>query len=708
MGLELPSLDDRSYDDLLEDALARLPTRTDEWTDHNPSDPGIAILETLAWAAESSIYQLDRVTGRHRRQYLELLGVRPRPPQPASLRLAVERPSDGPDVVEAGEPLAARTGAGDVASFAAADDLVRSPASVVRVVARHRDGRSDHTTANDADGLDYPAFGPAAREGSALYLGFDADPFAGGRALHLDVDYHDRDLEPPATHGSATPTVRPPDPVSVRDGPESGASAADDVLSEPDAFEPSVAVDWQYPTDLEDWWDHDAWASLGVPTDETRQLYRGGRVALAPPGDPDRDDGTARLLGAERPRHWLRCVVVEDGHEVAPRLDAIRTNVLRATHRQERGPETLTRTDGRAETTAHPDQTFEFEHAPVLAATVTVGGEEWRRVPTLAGSGPGDRHYVLDAAAGTVRFGNGTTGAVPEAGRAVVATSYVTGGGSAGNVPADADWAFPDRQASVAPLEAASGGSDAETADEALARLRRDRKRAHRAVTREDVREVAASTPGLRVARTDVRREPDESAGRDGVGSTGTPADHAAGGDGSGAARRAGDACAPHGTLRVVVVPESRRDRPVPSEGFREAVARHLERHRLLGDRVAVDRPEYVGIGVDATVEAADGAGGRDLPGAVEAALREFLHPLDGYDGAGWPFGRPVHESELHETVADVPGVGCVRRLDVRATGRFDRTASGVAIPPGALVYSTGHDVTVRPRGGRRCEGGAR
>jgi len=40
-----PQLDDRSYDDLRRELVRRIPVHSPEWTDHNPSDPGLTLLE---------------------------------------------------------------------------------------------------------------------------------------------------------------------------------------------------------------------------------------------------------------------------------------------------------------------------------------------------------------------------------------------------------------------------------------------------------------------------------------------------------------------------------------------------------------------------------------------------------------------------------------------------------------------------------------
>ena len=44
-------------------------------------------------------------------------------------------------------------------------------------------------------------------------------------------------------------------------------------------------------------------------------------------------------------------------------------------------------------------------------ARVTIDGESWIEVNSLAMSGPGDRHFVVDRETGTITFGDGTRGA---------------------------------------------------------------------------------------------------------------------------------------------------------------------------------------------------------------------------------------------------------------------------------------------------------
>ena len=73
MPLQLPNLDDRRYADLVAEARRLIPVHDPDWTNHNPSDPGITLLELFAYLAEGLIYRLDRVTADNQRKFLRML-----------------------------------------------------------------------------------------------------------------------------------------------------------------------------------------------------------------------------------------------------------------------------------------------------------------------------------------------------------------------------------------------------------------------------------------------------------------------------------------------------------------------------------------------------------------------------------------------------------------------------------------------------------
>ena len=52
MALPVPNLDDRRFQDLVDDAKRLVQQRCPEWTDHNVSDPGVTLIELFAWMTD--------------------------------------------------------------------------------------------------------------------------------------------------------------------------------------------------------------------------------------------------------------------------------------------------------------------------------------------------------------------------------------------------------------------------------------------------------------------------------------------------------------------------------------------------------------------------------------------------------------------------------------------------------------------------------
>src|SRR5205807_2904876 len=83
MALPAPNLDDRRFQDLVDDAKRLVQRRCPEWTDHNVSDPGVTLIETFAFMTDQLLYRLNRVPDRLYVTFLVLIGVRLLPPTPA-------------------------------------------------------------------------------------------------------------------------------------------------------------------------------------------------------------------------------------------------------------------------------------------------------------------------------------------------------------------------------------------------------------------------------------------------------------------------------------------------------------------------------------------------------------------------------------------------------------------------------------------------
>ncbi|WP_049923829.1 putative baseplate assembly protein [Halopiger djelfimassiliensis] len=649
MGIDVPELDDRDYEELLEQAKKRIPAYSDEWTDFNPHDPGITILEVLAWLTETHTYQLDQITDDHREKFLRLIGHDRRPPTPATATVELSPPQAATGKpLPAGTRLAVTDGTDDVYRFETDHEVVLTAAEIERVVTVGP-GPTEHGEANRTDGMFYRPFGDTVERGDAVYLGFDRDPFESTDRLTLSVDYHDVDLPEP------TP---PSEDHSV-------------------TFTPSVELVWEHRDP-----ETGRWRSLSVTEDETNALYEGGLIELVgatADSPPPTRDSQCPIDDADD-YGWVRCRVETSGYEIPPQIDAIRTNVVTASHAASVTDERLSPVGNAtgSDASARLDgQTYAFENRPILSTTVRVDGQRYVEVPDFDASGPDDPHYVLDRERGRVTFGDGETGRVP-APNATITADYVYGGGKEGNVSSTAVWQFTDSNTQLAtdvspadidvvPLCAATGGTDSETIEEALRRARRDLRRPYRAVTEDDYRYLASRTPGLRISRTKVSVDGDRTT--------------------------------------VVVVPYAPPDvpSPEPSAGFLETVRKHLRERTLLTDRVHVTGPRYVRLELTVTGHTRPRYTSGGYEEDVTEAITSYLHPLYGYDGDGWPFGRTLEGSELVDVVSDLDAIDRVTDVTITAHGGTAIDERTVLIDDTSLfaVEDVTVDLTTTDNGGR-------
>lgn len=87
MPLTTPKLDDRTFEQLVTEARARIPRYTPEWTNFNDADPGMTLVKLQAWMTETILYRLNRLPELNYIKFLQLLNVRPRPATAARAQL---------------------------------------------------------------------------------------------------------------------------------------------------------------------------------------------------------------------------------------------------------------------------------------------------------------------------------------------------------------------------------------------------------------------------------------------------------------------------------------------------------------------------------------------------------------------------------------------------------------------------------------------
>lgn len=76
MSLPLENLDNKTFKQLVEEAKKRIPIYAPQWTDHNPHDPGITLIEVFAWLVEMQIYNLNIVSDDAMWTFLRLVGIK--------------------------------------------------------------------------------------------------------------------------------------------------------------------------------------------------------------------------------------------------------------------------------------------------------------------------------------------------------------------------------------------------------------------------------------------------------------------------------------------------------------------------------------------------------------------------------------------------------------------------------------------------------
>ena len=84
MPLQTPSLDDRHFQDIVDQAKRLIPHYCREWTDHNVSDPGVTLIELFAWMTDMLLYRVNLVPDKNYVKFLELIGVQLEEPRAAT------------------------------------------------------------------------------------------------------------------------------------------------------------------------------------------------------------------------------------------------------------------------------------------------------------------------------------------------------------------------------------------------------------------------------------------------------------------------------------------------------------------------------------------------------------------------------------------------------------------------------------------------
>src|SRR5690242_16588897 len=90
MALAPPRLDDRGYPELKTELIRRIPVHSPEWTDHNETDPGIALVELFSFLGDNLLYRLNRAPEAAKLAFLQLLNIPPNPARVAQVQVRLD------------------------------------------------------------------------------------------------------------------------------------------------------------------------------------------------------------------------------------------------------------------------------------------------------------------------------------------------------------------------------------------------------------------------------------------------------------------------------------------------------------------------------------------------------------------------------------------------------------------------------------------
>jgi hypothetical protein len=169
-----PKLDDRSFKEIVDEAVRLIPQYCPDWTNFNPSDPGITLIELFAWMTEMVLYRLNRVPDKNYLAFLNLLGIRLKPPQPARAVLTFLMSDKGDHVtVPRGTAVATKPAAdGKVVSFETDADVLVVRNRIVKCFSQYGKSFAEHTPTLDAAGGEgFDPFAGAVVAERYLYLG---------------------------------------------------------------------------------------------------------------------------------------------------------------------------------------------------------------------------------------------------------------------------------------------------------------------------------------------------------------------------------------------------------------------------------------------------------------------------------------------------------------------------------------------------------
>ena len=596
------SIEDTDFATLVTQARALIPALAPTWTDFNLSDPGITLLELMAFIADAQIYSLGRLRQDERRGYAELMGVLPQGPVPARGVLWPEAPAAAGAHGIWLPPATLAIAPGDAPNCTLNAGIWYTPAQLIRIVTRAPDGsEQDLTAVNGRPNATFAPFGAAPTPGSELRLRFQG-PLVQGCNLAAGE-------QPVVAVGVEIEPFPDASPAAPADSRPSAVLSA--YIAGSSGFDQPVSI----------------------VADSTAAFAQNGVLLLKLPDALTQSAAPATVDIVVR--------LVAGAFSPPPRVARIAVNAMpirqvEAVWLEQRA-------------TGLPDQAVSITRGvPAQGKSLMLRilsprpPQEWQKVEDLAQSGPAEQVYSVDPDEVTYQFGNGINGAIPP-GDATIRIDYAISAGQAGNLAVQSGWGVGGAPIRFFNSDALAGGKDADTLDTLRHTARQRLANDPPLVTDADIVAAALAAPLLHVGRAQVLD------GYDPV----TPCLAGVLGTRTLVAlreRRQSEAAAP----------------PAAEDaGWLAALERYLRPGLPLGERLRVTGPGYVAISVQAALTTRQGVDANAVVTAATALLQARFAPLPVGDNEPWPLGRGVAVLTLAGWLRRLPGVAAVKTLTV-------------------------------------------
>jgi predicted phage baseplate assembly protein len=445
------NLDDRKFDDLVHECRLRIPRYCPEWTNYNPGDPGITLVELFAWLTDQMLMRFNQVPRRYYVAFLELLGIRLQPPTAAQVDLVfnLSKAQSQPKLIPEGTEVATvRTPTEPAVVFTTDRPLVIGCPRIVGLFTlgkKCEHGPDDRLLAPEPLANQYgnPNESLGRGEGLLLFANIESDTESD---IESDSCFY-LVLSSPAEEGVSSSATPPGSTSTFPTGSDSGDNASSANPAKNSITGNIIAINFRgriaettginpnKPPLVWEVWHNGKWQAIILrrpEDDKTRGFSFHGQKGIASRNGTGQvtDQGEADVIlhlpsdvpsvdfGTSYQGHWIRCIYKKaltnssEGYQNSPIITQITTRAIggkvSATECIRLKDELLGISNGK------PGQTFQLQGYPVLPRQPgehiwmrLPSGEErtWEEVENFGDSEVDHRHYLIDSQSGTVQFG---------------------------------------------------------------------------------------------------------------------------------------------------------------------------------------------------------------------------------------------------------------------------------------------------------------